>query len=77
MKNSTPNERAKKAVRYLVNETRKGRYVRAWWVGRDEIAVQVWNGPDPVGEPAGDWGMPSVLGVEASVDQAMLQTPPK
>jgi|SRR3990167_143954 len=64
----------KKKPRYLVNEIREGRYVRAWKVGRDEIAVDIWNGPTPDGEAPHSWGMPSVLGVEGSVAQAMVQS---
>lgn len=51
-----------------------GRYVRAWQQGR-EYCVQVWNGPTADGEPKGDWAMPKVLGLDASIDQAVRQTP--
>ena len=48
-----------KPPKYVWDAVRNGRYVRAW---RDraarEVVVQVWNGPAPDGEPAGDWGRP-------------------
>lgn len=50
-----------------------GRYVRAW-KEKGEWVVQVWKGDKPEGEPAGDWAMPGVLGLEAAVAQAMVQT---
>ena len=50
-------------------------YVRAWKEGRD-FAVQVWKGKKPEGEPAGDWLMPGVLGLDVCIAQAILQTKP-
>lgn len=73
--------------RYLKDGTRVAKisdvesrtdYIRAWkeGKGRDaEIAVQVWKGKDkPEGEPDGDWGMPAVLGLEAAIAQAVVQS---
>lgn len=63
--------------KYLVNELRGGRWVRAWAEGRGrnkEFSIQVWNCGKPEGDPDGDWGMPGVLGLSASIDQALLQT---
>lgn len=48
-------------------------YVRAW-KERREIVVQVWNGEKPDGDPAGDWSMPGVLGLEAAIAQGVIQT---
>ena len=68
---------AKKKPKYLWDGVwgKTGRYVRAWKVGRSEIAVDVWNGDKPEGEPAGDWAMPRVLGLSSCIEQALLQTP--
>jgi hypothetical protein len=63
-----------KAKKLLVDEVRGGRYVRAWKEGRSDLVVQVWKGSKPDGEPSGDWAMPAVLGLEAAVAQAVLQT---
>lgn len=64
-----------KRIRYLVDRVWDGRYVRAWKDGRLEIVVQVWDGTEPTGEPAGDWAMPSALGPTLAITQAMAQTP--
>jgi hypothetical protein len=61
--------------KYVVDEVRDGRYVRAWWNTQRELIVQVWNAATPDGEPAGDWAMPGMLGEVACIEQAMLQTP--
>jgi hypothetical protein len=62
--------------RLLVDEVRNGRFIRAW-KERGEIVVQVWDGDKPEGESEHEWGMPGVLGLEACVDQAILQSRPK
>jgi hypothetical protein len=67
-----------KKVKHLVDcyDTVRKRYIRVWKEGR-EYVVQVWFGQKPIGEPDGDWAMPSVLGVGTSIDQAVLQTTKK
>jgi len=65
---------ARKQPKCLVNEVRDGHFIRAWKEGRQEIVVQVWEGTEPTGEPAGDWAMPALLGVTACIAQAILQT---
>lgn len=68
---------AEKKRKYLRDEMKDGIYVRAWKEGRGnnaEIMVQVWWKPKAEGEPDGDWVMPGILGVEASVAQAILNT---
>ena len=62
-----------KKIKYLYDGVRGGYYVRAWKEGR-EIAVQVWVNTEPEGEPNGDWAMPGIIGVEASIAQAIFQT---
>jgi len=67
-----------KKKRYLFDGLRDGRWIRCWSEGRGrnkEIAVQIWNSGVAEGDPDGDWGMPGVLGVVLSIDQAVLQTP--
>lgn len=68
-----------KRQRYLIDGLHEGRYVRAWKEGRGhgEYIVQVWNGRSTEGEPDGDWVMPGILGLSASVSQAILQTKKK
>lgn len=63
-----------KSPKYIVNEVRDGRFVRAWTEGRSTVNVQVWSGDKPEGEPAGDWAMPRVLGIINCIEQAMRQT---
>lgn len=65
-----------KKTKFLVDEVRGKFYVRAWKDDRTTIAVQVWHGKKADGEPAGDWGMPAILGLDACVAQALLQTGP-
>jgi hypothetical protein len=67
----------KKPKKYLFDGLKGGRYVRTWKEGRGhgEYMVQIWNKTTPEGEPDGDWAMPGVIGLEGSIDQAMLQTP--
>jgi DNA (cytosine-5)-methyltransferase 1 len=63
--------------KYLIDNVRDGRYVRAWKEGKGrqaEIVVQIWNGETPEGEPDADLGLPAILGVETAVAQAMAQT---
>lgn len=64
---------AKKAPKLLRDQVVNGHYVKAWKEGR-EFVVQIWKGEKPEGEPSGDWAMPSVIGLEAAVQQAILQT---
>jgi len=64
---------ATKQPKCLVNEVRDGRFIRVW-KERREIVVQVWDGPEPNGEPKGDWAMPGVLGLETAIAQAIAQT---
>lgn len=65
---------AKKQPKILVSGERDGCYVKAWKEGRGEYVVQVWLSLEPVGEPAGDWAMPAVIGITAAIAQAILQT---
>jgi hypothetical protein len=66
---------AAKKIKYLVNgKYHEGVFIRAWKEGRSTIVVQVWLGDELVGEPQGDWEMPSVLGATGCIDQAILQT---
>jgi len=64
----------KKIKSFVVDELRDGRYVRATKT-RESIDIQIWNSGTPVGDPDGDWAMPKILGVEISIEQALLQTP--
>lgn len=66
---------SKKEPKLLVDRVIGRQYVRAFREGRTSIVVQVWNTRGPYGEPAGDWAMPAVLGVEVAVKQAIIQTP--
>lgn len=63
--------------RFLFDAQREDCYVRAWKEGRGrnaEVLVHVWLSEKPVGDPDGDWAMPGVLGVEASIDQSVINT---
>lgn len=60
--------------KYLFDGPHNGRYVRAFNEGRQEIAVQVWSGLKPEGEPEGDWLMPKIIGLVGCIDQAILNT---
>lgn len=51
----------------------KAQYVRAWREKR-EFVVQIWAGDKAEGEPPADWAMPVVLGLDASIQQAFVQT---
>jgi hypothetical protein len=64
-----------KTPKYQHNSYRPdlGAFVRAW-KERREWVVQVWLGETPDGEPKGDWEMPGVLGLDAAIRQAVLQT---
>lgn len=56
---------------------KRGRYYEAYkeGKGRDaEIVVNVWATDKKVGEPAHEWGMPTILPIDAAVDQAILQS---
>lgn len=60
------------------DRTVDGRFVRAWVEGRgrsQEVMVQIWNCGKPDGEPDGDWAMPGILGLNLSIQQALIQTP--
>lgn len=55
-----------------------GRYVRTWREGKGRqmaYMIRIWNAGKVVGECNGDWAMPGILGLGASVDQALIQTP--
>ncbi len=67
---------AKRAPRILVEGIVLDKYVKAWKEGRD-YAVQVWHNKTGEGEPDGDWGMPSILGLSGSIEQSIIQTPEK
>lgn len=67
---------AAKKIKYLVNEVRGDKFVRAWVDGRQGYAVQVWLNGTGEGEPDGDWLMPKVFGLETSIAQSVLQTKP-
>lgn len=60
--------------RMLMDGVRGENYVGAWKEGRQEIAVQVWSKKNPEGAPDGDWLTPAMLGIEACIAQAVLQT---
>lgn len=62
------------------NIQRDGRHIRYWTEGRGrnaETIVLIWNSGKPEGDPDGDWAMPGVLGENACINQALLQTPKK
>lgn len=73
---------SEKKIKYVYDQVYKDgqgrvRYVKCWSEGKGrgkEWAVQVWNGPEPKGEPAEDWGMPGVLDFGTAIRQAVLQT---
>lgn len=70
-------KKKEKKPEYVVDGKRGEEYVRAWSQanGRNrEICVQVWLSGEMAGEPQGDWAMPGVLGYEAAIAQAVLQT---
>lgn len=63
-----------KKIKYLRDQVVGDNYVRCW-KEKGALVVQVWKGKtSPNGEPEGDWAMPSMLGVEAAVSQAIKQT---
>jgi hypothetical protein len=66
-------ENMAKAPKVLLSEVRDGCYVKCW-KERREYVVQVWLKATPEGAPDGDWSMPGVLGITASVAQAIIQT---
>lgn len=67
-----------KPPKLLVDTARGAHYIQAYKEGKGrnaEYVVKVWkNKATPDGEPDGDWAMPSVLGVEVSIAQAIVQT---
>lgn len=63
----------KKEPKVLVNGVRDGCFVKCWKDKR-EIVVQVWLSGKAEGEPDGDWAMPGVIGLDAAIDQSILQT---
>jgi hypothetical protein len=65
---------AKKKPNYLFDGLRDGVYVRAWKEGRKSIIVQIWLTSPEEGDPSGDWDMPAVLGADAAIAQAIIQT---
>jgi hypothetical protein len=62
-----------KAPKPVIDEKRGQNWIRVFRT-RTDIIVQVWSRGVPEGSPDGDWEMPKVLGVEASIAQAVLQT---
>jgi len=66
-----------KKPKYLVDGQSSNHLVRAWRT-RSAYVVQVWlnqgHNAESVGEPEGDWEMPLIFGLEASVAQAILKT---
>lgn len=66
-----------KKQQYVVDGPHGDAYVRAWSQGKGrnrEICVQVWLHGKMEGDPQGDWAMPGVLGYEAAIAQAIIQT---
>lgn len=61
-------------TKYLFDGMRNGIYVRAFKEGRWHIIVQIWLTSPEEGDPYGDWEMPSVLGLEECIEQAVIQT---
>jgi len=68
-----------KKQKYLLDGSSGPHYVRAWRT-RSAYVVQVWldqgHHAEPVVPPSGEWEMPLMFGLEASVAQAILQTTP-
>lgn len=68
-----------KKPKYLLDGQSSNHRVRAWRT-RSAYIVQVWlnqgHREEPEGEPEGDWEMPLIFGLEASVARAILQTTP-
>lgn len=62
-----------KKVTLLFDGPYKDCWVRAWKEKR-EFIVQVWKSGKAEGDPDGDWAMPGIIGLPASIDQAVLQT---
>ena len=65
---------AAKKIKYIFDDLRKGKYVRSFREGRSNIIVQIWIGKEPIDEPDFEWVMPSVLGLETCICQALLQS---
>lgn len=54
-----------------------GRYYEATKEGRGRnsaIVVKVWNGDKKEGEPTHEWEMPGILGMDAAIAQAIVQS---
>jgi len=77
--------KAKKPIKYEHDGTFLNsigtHYVRAWKGGgrgpNRELNVQVWKFKStPEGDPDGDWAMPSLLGFNTCILQAIAQTKP-
>lgn len=63
--------------KYIFDGVRSECYIRAWKEGRGrlaEINVEVWLSGKIEGSPDGEWVMPAILGLEASIDQSIRNT---